>query len=100
MKRGTTPTFALSLEGIDYDMLDTVYVTFKQDNHVITKTGDDVELDEENQIINVALTQSETLSFRQGYVFVQLRAVTKGGNAVATDIVRINADGILKEGAI
>ncbi len=100
MKRGTTPTFALSLEGIDYNMLDTVYVTFKQDNHIITKTGDDVELDEENQIINVALTQSETLSFRQGYVFVQLRAVTKGGNAVATDIVKVNTDGILKEGAI
>ena len=100
MKRGTTPTFALSLEGIDYDMLDTVYVTFKQDNRVITKTGDDVELDKDNQIINVSLTQSETLSFRQGYVFIQLRAVTKGGNAVATDIVRINADGILKEGVI
>lgn len=100
MKRGTTPTFALELDGIDYDMLDTVYVTFKQDNHIITKTGGDVTFDKDNKTINVALTQSETLSFRQGYVFIQLRAVTKGGNAVATDIVRINADGILKEGAI
>lgn len=97
MKRGTTPTFSLSLDGIDFSLLDTIYVTFKQDNNIITKSNTDITLDEQNKLINLALTQKETLSFRQGYVYIQLRAVTKGGNAVATDIVRIDANGILKE---
>lgn len=100
MKRGTTPTFTLSLDGIDFELLNTIYVTFKQDNNVITKSNADITLDAQNNLINVSLTQAETLSFRQGYVYIQLRAVTKGGNAVATDIVRIDASGILKEGVI
>lgn len=100
MKRGTTPTFTLSIAGIDFGLLDTIYVTFKQDNNTITKSNADITLDEKNNLINVALTQKETLSFRQGYVFIQLRAVTKGGNAIATDIVKIDASGILKEGII
>lgn len=100
MKRGTTPTFAILLEGIDFSILQNVYITFKQDNRVLTKGNEDIALDAENQLINVALTQKETLSFRQGYVFVQLRATTQSGNAVASDIVQIDASGILKEGVI
>lgn len=100
MRRGTTPDIIMTLEGIDFECLTDVYITFKQDKNLITKTKQDVSYDEEKKQINVHLTQEDTLSWHNGYVFIQLRALTDSGNAVATDIVQLNVDAILKEGVI
>ena len=100
MRRGTTPDIIMTLEGIDFIDLSDIYITFKQDKNFITKTMQDVTYDEESRQINIHLTQEDTLLFHNGYVFIQLRAKTGSGNAVATDIVRLNVDEILKEGVI
>ncbi len=100
MRRGTTPDIMLTLDGIDFENLRDVYITFKQDKNIITKTKPDISYDETTKEIGVHLTQEDTLSFHNGYVFVQLRALTDSGNAIATDIVQLNVDTILKEGVI
>lgn len=100
MRRGTTPDIMIMLDGIEFAALKVMYITFKQDKNLITKTIQDVVYDEETKQISVHLTQEDTLSFHNGYVFVQIRALTNSDNAIATDIVRLNVDEILKEGVI
>lgn len=81
--RGTTPTYKLTLP----DTVDltgkTVYVTFADKNYkkIIEKTNADLEIDE--NIINVFMTQAETLKFPLAQVMVQVNWVSEdSGNTV------------------
>ena len=49
MVRGTTPTFKLYLddEYVDLTQAVNVYVSFKQKDTLITKTGEDIEVRED-----------------------------------------------------
>lgn len=100
MKRGTTPTISISVEGVELSYLKDIYISVKQDNNIITKTGENITIDNDSGTIGVYLTQDETLSFRPGYVFIQLRATTTGGNVIASDVQQISIDEILQEGSI
>ena len=44
MIRGTTPTLTLKVPVVDLTRVEEVYVTVKQANKAISKTGDDVEV--------------------------------------------------------
>lgn len=70
MIRGTTPTLTLKIKDDDVDLsiANAVYVTLKQKlatptdrNIIITKTGNDVIIEE--NIVTCLLTQEETLKF-------------------------------------
>lgn len=98
MKRGTTPTITFTLpEEINIAEL---YITFSQNKRtVLEKKLDDVEINE--NVITLPLTQENTLAFyAPSPVYIQLRIRDIGGNAIASDIIRTDVDGILKDGVI
>ena len=101
MRRGTTPTITLILKGINVTDLNTIKVTLKQNNIELTKSTDDVNVDEVNNAIFFNLTQSETLQFSKGRVDVQIRGILSDGvTAIASKIKVINMEQILLDGVI
>ncbi len=77
-----------------------LYITFRQGKEIILeKTIDDVKVDGKN--ITLPLSQEDTLKFAAPYpICIQLRIRDKGGNAIASEIITIGAETILKEGVI
>lgn len=100
--RGTTPTFELSLEGVDLTAANNVYVTFVQDNpagynkSTVTKTGEDIEVRKETQqtdtvsYVSVYMTQSEMLGFGVGRVSIQVNWTYADGSRAASEIASID----------
>ncbi len=63
MKRGTTPTLEIAVDGVKVTDLSSIYVTLKQDDLIITKSGKDIQVNEEDNSLGVSLSQKETLFF-------------------------------------
>lgn len=101
MFRGTTPTLVFKLP-FDPKILSDVYITFVQENQMkLEKVIQDCELGSENKEIRVKLTQEDTLILaEEQYVYIQIRAKTQDGTAVASDIIRSFVAKILKDGEI
>lgn len=60
MIRGTTPTFRLTVKGVDdLTLADHVFVTIQQGPTELTLTGDELEIDE--NVISCYLTQEKSL---------------------------------------
>lgn len=97
MKRGTTPTNTFS---VDVDLRDaTVFVDYEQDGRIVLeKTGDDLTITE--KAVSLTLSQEDTLAFKPGWVQIQLRYVTAGGAADASNIIQTTAERIIKDGVI
>ena len=102
MIRGTTPTHKLN---VNVNLTSAkVYVTYKQRGSVIVErsnedTNDTLIIDEKS--ITLTLTQEETLKFYANEkVEIQIRAVFEDGEAIASNIVSLYTDKILKEGEI
>lgn len=100
MIRGTTPTLKLNLNGVKTSRLASVYVTIKQGEKEVTKTYDDGIIAESESVLSVPLAQEDTLTFGQGYVYIQLRAMTTDDLAIASKTRLVLMDDILKEGVI
>ncbi len=100
MRRGTTPTLKIRVIGVDLSEFENIYVTIKQDETEVTKTSADYQLEVEGEIIYAFLTQEDTLKFRHSCVWVQMRAVTKDGLAVASNIRMVEMKDVLKDGVI
>ena len=115
MRRGTTPTLRIKVKGIGVDEFDSIYLSVKQGNQMITWLGgsadpeyvkvgtigeDEVEVDDDENRIIVMLTQEETLSFKDGACQIQLRAYTNGGASVASTVKSAFWEHILLEGEI
>lgn len=98
MRRGTTPTLKIRVSGIDLKELETIYITIKQNKNEVTKSGNEVTTD--GDIIFITLSQEDTLKFCRSCAWVQMRAITVDGMAVASGIRMINIDDILKDGVI
>lgn len=103
MVRGTTPTFILTLD--DVDLTDTnVYVTFKQDKKdcqcglSFTKSGDDLTI--ETNVVNVYLSQEETLKFSRGNLYVQVNWTFDNGKRACSEIATIKVDNNLINGVL
>lgn len=84
--RGTTPDYVLLIPDRDLTTK-TVYVTFMQGWHQITKcTGDiGISYDGNNSLIEVSLSQEETLSFKVGAVSVQVKFIGEDGYVEGTE---------------
>lgn len=98
MRRGTTPTLKIRVTGANLSEMENIYVTIKQEGKEVTKTGD--EISTEGDMILVPLTQEDTLKFRHSCVWVQMRATTKDGLAVASNIRMLEMKDVLMDGVI
>ena len=92
MVRGTTPTFRLYLndEYVDLTQAVNVYVSFEQKDVLITKTGEDLDITENE--VDVYLSQAETLKFIKGDVEIQLNWTYLDGRRACSNIITIEVD--------
>lgn len=101
MRRGTTPTHTFTTE-VDLSEATDIYITYQQDGkNVVEKTIDDITFIEGG--FQITLTQKDTLAFTSDTskkIDVQVRAVLGDGTAIASNIIRIDAHAILKDGEI
>lgn len=103
MYRGTTPTLIFNFnEEADLSDVSTCWVTIS--NLLRTKVRDysldDVEINNEDKTISLALTQEDTLYFGQGTIQIQVRLKNSDEMAYASNIVQTTMQEILKEGEI
>lgn len=86
--RYTTPVFlfTFSKQGIDLTQADEVFVTFKQAGNSVTKTGNDLVVEEKT--ISVGFTQEETSRFCVGDVEIQANWVMSNGKRAASEVVK------------
>lgn len=84
MRQGTTPTIQITINDIDLNEMQNIYVVFEQNGYILKKESSDLNI--EGNIISVLLSQEETLNFKEGTCNIQLRMITKGGVAIASPI--------------
>ncbi|WP_337929785.1 hypothetical protein [Holdemanella sp.] len=84
MRQGTTPTIQITINDIDLNEMQNIYVVFEQNGYILKKESSDLDI--EGNTISVSLSQEETLNFKEGTCNIQLRMVTKGGVAIASPI--------------
>lgn len=99
MRRGTTPTIKFILP-FDVEIIEKAFISFEQYNKVIVDR--DIEQSKrEGKVLSLTLTQKETLSFvANKTVHVQIRLKTKDGVAMASNMINVEFDEIIKEGEI
>ena len=99
MFRGTTPTLKFNLP-FDVSLIDTVWVTFSQNNkEIFTIETADCVLEETS--VTTKLTQKQTLMLKEGtYVEVQVRVLTDYGDALVSCVMKTFVNKILKDGEI
>lgn len=93
MRRGTTPTLVINIKGIEMSDIAEWYVTLAQDGVQMTKTTEDITIEDET--LKIPLTQEETMQFTAGEVSIQIRAKTTEDVAIASAIQTIGIDRIL-----
>ena len=88
MRKGTTPTHIFKLP-FNTDTLKSVMVIYAQNNvEVFKKETADCVL--EGDTVSVTLTQEETFKFNHDEnVQIQMRVLTAGGNALASNIQKV-----------
>lgn len=84
MRQGTTPTIQITINDINLNEMQNIYVVFEQNGYIVKKESSDLNV--EGNIISVLLSQEETLNFKEGTCNIQLRMITKGGVAIASPI--------------
>ncbi|HER9786943.1 TPA: hypothetical protein VM666_000218 [Streptococcus pyogenes] len=98
MHRGTTPINIFRTD-VDLTNASVLFITYKQNGKVVLeKTIDDVSI--HGEMVEVRLSQRETLLFSEGIVTIQIRAKFQDGSVIASSLIRTNAREILKEGEI
>lgn len=105
VSRGTTPTYRLILQDTTIDLAEAndVYVTFADGkyNKIIEKTGADLYID--GNIVEIFLTQEETLKLPAGELLVQINWTYQEGTTTkraASQIVRTTSARNLKNEVI
>ena len=84
MRQGTTPTIQITINDIDLNKMQNIYVVFEQNGYILKKESSDLDI--EGNVISVLLSQEETLNFKEGTCNIQLRMITKGGVAIASPV--------------
>lgn len=97
--RGTTPKLEFTLP-FDASLLDEAWVTLSQNKAVvINKELEECECGERKLVVR--LTQEETLKLNcDCNTEIQVRIRTPEGEALASDIITVSTDRILKDGVI
>lgn len=96
MRKGTTPSFSFTLP-FDTSVVEKAKVIFKQDNRIVLeKYNEQCTLD--GNTIHVKLTQEETYLFESDkYAKMQLRVLTTGGDALASEIFEVFVEEFLDD---
>ena len=96
MKRLTTPEHRFLLS-IDPAIISCIRIVYAQGgNVVLIKEGGDVSM--EGSTAKVRLTQQETKQFSASCcIEAQVRVLTLGGDALASDIIKIGCERVLDE---
>lgn len=99
MIRGTTPKLEFTLP-FEVDQISEAFITFVQrDKVVLEKSISECSVGEKT--LQFQLTQEETLKLTAGCVTeIQIRVLMNSGDALASNIIRINTERILKDGVI
>lgn len=98
LRRGTTPTLTFETPYTKDDIADG-WITFKQyDCIVIDKNIADVTFIGSDIVLQ--MSQKETLKLYDGVCTIQVRLRLKDGNAVASNIVCVKVEDVLKDGDI
>lgn len=101
MTRGTTPVYTITIDGVDDLSVYKLYITIRQNAKLVTYTSEDTDAVQiDGTTLTLALSQADTLTFRQGVADLQVRAVDAEGVAWASDIAEIEINPILKDGVI
>lgn len=103
MIRGTTPTIKITILNLDLEQIESFFLVIKQNvinSAIVEKTIDDVIIDAENKCVLCQLTQEDTLKLQNGAADMQVRIKDKSGNVMATSVVTLQIDRLLKGGAI
>lgn len=97
--RGTTPVLVFTLP-FDVAIIKTAWVVFSQiGQEVLTVKTSECTFD--GATITAKLTQEQTLLLNHNFsVDIQLRILTKDGEAMASNIIKTDTGKILKEGVI
>ena len=100
MGRGTTPLYMIWFEGISYDDISDIYLTFEQSksSQELTKHFPDIVV--RDGYAYVQLTQEETLAFAKGSGKVQVRFIDNSGNAFKSVIANMQVSDVLYEEVI
>lgn len=99
MIRGTTPTLEFAIP-FETALLAEAYITLSQNRQVVLEKKLE-ECNCEERKLSVRLTQEETLKLDcECNTEIQIRARTVSGDALASDIITVNTDRILKDGVI
>lgn len=90
--RATTPTFKHTFTEPELDLTtaNNVYVTYRQGSKVLTKTGEDIEV--EPKAVTVYLSQKETLMFKAGTFQAQINWTGANGRRAASKIKGIELE--------
>lgn len=99
MIRGTTPTLEFIIP-FDTGQLSEAFVTLSQNEVIIIdKALTECQCNENK--LSVRLTQEETLKLQCDCMTeIQIRAKTLEGEAIASQIIKVNTERILKDGVI
>lgn len=98
MRRGTTPVFNLTVKGVNFNDAKNIYVTIAQNSTKLTKSGPDVSVFTKDNLLQISLTQEETLLFNMHYgAKIQVRIVMKNGSVVASNIEHVSVLETLSE---
>ena len=94
MRRLTTPTHKFEL-GFDTELIRSIRITYAQGGrNILKKEKSDCVFEGENVLLR--LTQDETRRFSSsGGVKIQIRIITKDGEALASDIFEEPVDDVL-----
>lgn len=96
--RGTTPTHIFEVD-VDLTSAVVMYISYKQfDKVVLEKTLEDITVTATQ--LTVRLTQEETLLFKDGLVEIQIRARLADDSALKSDVIKTDADKLIKDGVI
>ena len=96
MKRTSTVTHEFKAEFNWSEFVDKVIVTYKQgDTIVLEKTEEDVTT--EDDILTVILSANETKMFQKGYVEIEIKALTKGGQNINSDKILRSVEDVLND---
>lgn len=99
MIRGTTPTIIFKLP-FEVSIINKIYITFSQFKEEIFTVDKEGCILSENEV-SVHLTQTQTLSLTHNReVEMQIRIMDNSGESLASNIMKVDVERILKDGEI
>lgn len=100
MYRATTPTHTFKLP-IETNTCSEILVSYKQKDVVLEKHYQDGTLPDgmtlSGKNIVIILTQDETNQFKEGTAQVQIRVLTNGGSAMASQVFKLFVFDVINE---